>query len=221
MTEDPPQSPRFAFPVSEMLIVVAVLSTLWAFLLPAVNAARDVPQRGMPDGQPPLLPQLQPLYEYNPWLFLIDTPIVVTACVALLLGVIRCLIPRKIRKYFPWKTPPKKSLSSPEPIADSRPAIATSAMAFIATATLLFAASHVRSDRTNRSPVVTWEGPIADYVQQVAIFGWVLPAITIIFGIYTLYRFRSKLNFLAVIGTGLAYSNFFGSCIFYCAVYED
>jgi hypothetical protein len=94
-------------------------------------------------------------------------------------------------------------------------------MAFIATAILIFAASHVRADRTNRRPIVTWEGPIADYVQHAAILGWLLSAAAVGLGAYTLYRFRSKVNFLASIGMCVGFMNYFGSCLFWAAVYED
>jgi hypothetical protein len=221
MTSDSPKPPRFTVSISETLVVVAIISTLWAFLLPAVNAAREIPRPGIRDAQPPLLPQLKPLYERNPWPFVICTPIVVTGCVAALIGIVRSLVPETIRKHFPWRKPPRQPVPPVEPIADSRPALVTSCLAFCATAILVFAASHVRADRTNRSPVVTWEGPIADYVQHAAILGWLLSAAAVGLGAFTLCRYRSRLNFLAGIGMGLGWLNYFGSCLFWAAVYED
>jgi hypothetical protein len=221
MTSDCPKPARFTVSISETLVVVAIISTLWAFLLPAVNAAREIPRPGVRDAQPPLLPQLKPLYERNPWPFVVCTPIVVTAAVATLIGILRCLVPETVRRYFPWRKPQRHPLPPPEPIADSRPAVVTSVMALCATAILVFAASHVRADRTNRRPVVTWVGPIADYVQHVAVLGWALSAIAIGLGAFTLCRFRSRLNFLAAIGMGLGLLNYFGSCLFYGIVYED
>lgn len=215
MTSDTPRPPRFTVSIAEMLVVAAIVSTLWAFLLPAVNAARDLRQ------QPAILSQLKPLYEQNPWAFIIGTPIVVTACLAMLVLLLRYFLPVTIRKYFRWRAPQKPPIPLPEPIADSRPAIITLAMAFSATAILVFAASHVRADRTNRRPVVTWVGPIADYVQHAAVFGWLLSATAIGLGAYALCRFRSNLNFLAAIGMGLGFLNYFGSCLFYGIVYED
>ena len=219
MTTDPDKPPRISFAVPEMLVVVAIISALWAFLLPAVNYARERPRDGIV--QRALLPQLKPLYESTPGLFLIGTPVVVTACAAVLFGVLRCVLPKSIRKRFPWKAPPRPPVEPPEPIADSRPAVLTSLLAFAATAILLFVASHVRADRTNRRPVVTWEGPIADYVQYAAILGWILSAAAIILGSYTLYRFRSKVNVLASIGRAVGFLNYFGTVVFWAAVFED
>ena len=221
MTSDSPKPPRFTVSISETLVVVAIISALCAFLLPAVNAAREVARPGIRDAKPPLLSQLKPLYERNPWPFVICTPMVVTACLAALLGVVRYLLPETIRRYFPWRKPPRQPLTPPEPIADSRPAVVASVVALCATAILMFAASHVRTDRTNRRPVVTWVGPIADYVQHAAVLGWLLSAIAIGLGAFTLCRFRSRLNFLAAIGMGLGLLNYFGSCLFYGLVYED
>jgi hypothetical protein len=220
MTSDSPKPPWFTMPISETLVVVAITSSLWAFLLPAVNAAREIRRPGIRDAQPPLLPQLKPLYERNPWPFVVCTPIVVTACVATLIGLVRCLVPETIRRHFPWRKPPGQPAPI-EPIADSRPALVTSGLAVCATAILVFAASHVRTDRTNRRPIVTWEGPIADYVQHAAILGWLLSATAIGLGAFALYRYRSRLSFLAVIAMGLGLLNLFGSGLFWAAVYED
>jgi hypothetical protein len=97
---DRPDSPRFLVSVAEILIVVAILSGVCAFLLPAVNAARGLRHR------PPLLPQLQSLHEDNPWPFVIGTPIVVTAIVATFLGIARVLLPKTVRAHFFWKKAP-------------------------------------------------------------------------------------------------------------------
>jgi len=215
MTSEPQKPRRFPLSVAEMLVVVAILSTLWAFLLPAVNAARDAKQR------PLVLPELRRLYEPNPWPFLLGTPIVITSCIAIVLGIVRHVLPPTVRQYFPWTTPKRAPVSPPEPIDDSRPALITSALSCTATAMLVLVAWHVRVDRTNRRPIVTWEGPLAECVQYAAIGGWVLSAAAIILGAYTLCRFRSKLNPLAAVAMAIASLNFFGSCLFSAAIYED
>lgn len=221
MTTDMRRPPRFTVSVVEMLVVVAITSALCAFLLPAVDAAREASRHRAREAQPPPLPWLKPLYESNPWLFLIGTPIVVTTCVAMLFGVVRYLLPESIRKHFPWTKPSVPPMPPPEPIDDSRPAIVTAALAFSATAILVFTAFHVRADRTNRIPVVTWEGPIADYVQHAAFLGLLLSAAAIGLGAYTRHRFRSKLSFLALAGICLGWMNYFGTFLFWAAVYED
>jgi hypothetical protein len=101
MKSDRPESPRFVVSVAEILGVVAILSAFCAFLLPAVNAAREVKRL------PLILPQLQPLHEDNPWLFVIGAPIVVTAIVAAFLGLARLLLPKTVRAHFAWRKAPE------------------------------------------------------------------------------------------------------------------
>lgn len=102
MQKDSLESPRFTVSILEWLSVVAILSTLFAIVLPAIEAGRYANQL------PPMLPILHALHEDNPpWLFLIGTPITVTASVAMLFGVVRLFLPKTIRRYFVWKKPSK------------------------------------------------------------------------------------------------------------------
>lgn len=215
MSQDHPKYPRFVLPVAELLIVVAINSTLVAFLFPAVNRARDML------GTPPILPQLVPLYDGNPWPFLVFTPVVVTGSIAALIGVLRFVLPTTIRKHFPFKPYPKPPEPPAEPILDSRPAIGAAISAIVAMGILLIAAAHVRADRTNRRPIVTWEGPLAEYVTWISTIGWLVSAIAMAIGIYSLLRCRTKLNYLAIVGIGFGFFNYFGSLVFLGLVYED
>lgn len=209
-------TPRFAFPISEAIVVAAILSFQFALLVPAVNAAR---QR---QGEPPVLPFMIPLYDAQPFVFLILFPIVVASGVGALLLAVRAVLPAQFQAYLPWKAPPKADRPVPEPVDDSRPALASAVIAVCSTVILLFTASHVRVNRTNRRPVVTWEGPAADYVQELAFVGWALSLVALIGAIYSAHRYRSRWNNLAfVVASGLPGANFFGSCIFGAAVYED
>ena len=107
------------------------------------------------------------------------------------------------------------------PKADSRPAVATIVLAFLSTAMGWFAASHFRADRTNRRPVITWEGPIAEYAQSMAVLGWCLSAGAVAAGAFALSRYRSRFNWLAKAGMVLAGIHCFGSCFFYAVMTED
>ncbi len=70
-TSEAPKLPRIKVSISEMLAVTAIVSTSWVILLLAANVARDIPRPGIHDRLPPLLPQLKPLYDCNPWLVVI------------------------------------------------------------------------------------------------------------------------------------------------------
>ena len=104
MKSDRPESPRFIVSVFEMLMVVAILSGFCAFLLPGVEEARRLQQL------PPVLPQLQPLHEDHPWLFLVGSPIVVTALVGVFLAIARVFLPKAVRAHFAWKKAPQDAV---------------------------------------------------------------------------------------------------------------
>ncbi len=95
--EDTCNRPRITFAVSEILVVIAVLSTLFAFLLPGVNAAKIAHQ------QPVILPYLEPLYEHNAWAFLFLFPVATTGLSVVLVIGIRRILPARFRRYFLWK----------------------------------------------------------------------------------------------------------------------
>jgi hypothetical protein len=222
MSEDESPPPRFCFPVSQMLIVTAILSFQVALILPAVNFARAR------NGEAPDLPWLHWLLISVPELFgwdsrisLIAAPCGVTLILAFAILVLRESLPRRIRKYFPFRKAKGREKPPLEAILDSRPAIITVILASIASSTLVVAASHVHADRTNRRPVVTWEGPLADLVPWLASIGWMFSVIGIIFGGYSLHRFNSKHNYLAVVGMALSLINFLATLIFLGAIYED
>lgn len=192
-----------------------IISTLFAFLLGGINQSRSK------QNLPPVLPLLEPFCERHPWLFLFGTPVVVTGTLALLIVGLRCVLPAKIRARFVWRRSPEPPPPPREPIEDSRRAITTPLLASIATALLIFLAMHVHADRTRRRPVVTWHGPLADYVLETAIAGWSLSAIAVVLGLYSIHCFRSKWQFLAQLGVILGILNLFGSCLFWGVVYED
>jgi hypothetical protein len=214
MAQGPSPSPRYAISVAEILTIAAIVSTECAIFLPAINAARER-QR-----EPPVLPELKALYEDMGLFFIVAVPLVTTTCLAALFALLRRVLPRTVRNRFCWRRPKRPCTPIPL-IADSRPAVFTLFMAVGATALLIFVALHVRADRTHRRPVVTWEGPIADYVLHTAVLAWSLSAASIFFGAYALNRYQTKWSSLALLGVVLGFLNYLGSCLFSAAVYED
>jgi len=74
------------------------------FLFLGVNGAREREQL------PLYLPQLKPLYEDHPWLFLAGSPIVVTAFVGAFLAIARVFLPKAVRAHFVWKKAPRDAV---------------------------------------------------------------------------------------------------------------
>lgn len=217
MTEEPRRMPWPLISVAECLILTLIVTSLFVILIPVVDSARDKKQL------PPILPWLKLFYDFNPRLFMIGTPLVTTGIAAAVVARLRCVLPVQIRRHFCWwiRRPEARRSQQMVPIADSRPAIAASTLAFSAAAILLFAATHVCSDRTSRRPIVTWVGPIADYLPQAVYLSWLLSVMAIVLGVWTQSHVRSKWNFLAFIGLLLGSLNVCGTFLFWGLIHED
>lgn len=81
----------------------------------------------------------------------------------------------------------------PNPAFARYTAIATACLAGLGTALLLIAASHVHVDRsTGRRPVITWQGPLAAYADELAWCGWLASAAAMGLCVYANNVYRSK-----------------------------
>lgn len=102
----------------------------------------------------------------------------------------------------------------------SRPGIMGVVVAVVASAALIFAATHVRVERSHRRTAVTFVGPAASWVTQLSLAGWGLSLLApglaaralreegrgaIAFGVLTLY-----LSFVNILGS-----------LFFIGVLED
>ena len=96
---DPPHRPSFQLPVSEMIFNVAFLAALWSFLLPAINRIQKR------KGEPLVLPWLSPLYEDQPWYFILGFTVLAVCLFSGCVLVIRRWLPPRVRAYFPWRKP--------------------------------------------------------------------------------------------------------------------
>lgn len=106
-------------------------------------------------------------------------------------------------------------------IDDSRPAIGAAILAVVASMLLILGLLHVRSDRTHRRPVITWEGPLADYVGLVFGTGWTLSGLAILIGIWAVSRYRSGSSILDVSGLLIGSANLVFSFVLCAGLYED
>lgn len=238
MAENEPSPKRWLIvPLWDMLAVCAVLSFLYAFLLPAVNMARES------HGEPLVHTFFVPFYSGDPWPFILIFPLVTTTILAGVMLALRAVLPQSMRERFPWTAPPKPKVEpkptpsvqpelSPESFCDPRSAVISAITAVSATAILIFAASHVRADRTHRRPVITMEGPLADYVLYLAMLGWILSLLATViaghklakmplFGGTPYERYVSRWNGAAAIAVVLGILNIVASCMFWMAATED
>lgn len=210
-----PPRPAFVFAIVEFIVVFAILSFQFAFLLPAVNYARER------QGQAIVFASLAPWYEAHPWLFVAAFTVTSTLTLTLLMVGIRAILPNSAKAYMPWRPMPRKKPLALPKRKSAIPAIWSAVMAVTGTALLIFATLHVQVDRSNRRPIVTWEGPFADEVAYVALVAWLLSLAAALIAIHVLQRYESRSNVLAGLAIFFSSANFLGSLIFWAVVYED
>ncbi|WP_165245029.1 hypothetical protein [Paludisphaera soli] len=97
MNNPDPPAPRICVSVSELLIATTFLTVFLAFLLVALEGAREH------QSAPPLIPILNSLHKNHPWIFIFGSPISATATVASIAVVARLLLPDAVRAHFCWK----------------------------------------------------------------------------------------------------------------------
>lgn len=207
LNESEPKS-KARIALVEMMVAIGIISTMAALILPAVW-----------QGQVRLKLLQQGTWEYwlwenskYAWVF----PFLSAGVFGPICYLLSRLLPSSVTQYFQWQPLPKPPL-----VETPAPAIASSTLASIGTVVLLVAASHVRVDRRTRRPVVTWEGPLADYILWVDYLGWGLSLGAIACGVLALNGCRSRLNWLGMVGMIVGTLNFLGSCLFGAFVYED
>jgi hypothetical protein len=213
MTGQPkPRFPWLVTPIPQVIFVFVIWTVGFAVFLPTVNAARArIP------GQPLVLAWLKPWYSsVRLWLF--GFPVVATLTLTSLLLGLRALLPVTAKAYLPWNVPQREL---PPKYESSRLAIAAWILVGTATVLLVVAALHIRSDRSHRRPVITWEGPLGPLAFYLACAGWLLSAVAAGVACYSAIRCESRYNRSVVWIPGLAVLNLFASCLFWAAVNED
>lgn len=216
-SEEPP--PRFTIALSEYVIVAGITAGLWAVLYPSVNAARDS------RNQPPILPWLQEsISALSPVTVLVVFPVLACMGTWLSFYAFRCCLPLPWRRHFPWFKP-RPAVPVPQvpmvPVNDSRPALGAAVCSIAGSLLLIIGVLHVRSDRTHRRPVITWEGPLAEYVGVMFGTGWTLSILAIVIGFWACDRFRSRSRLLDVAGLMIGIANLVFSVLLCAGLYED
>ena len=122
-----------------------------------------------------------------------------------------------------YAPPPNGSSIAPATASDKRQRVLGKVallLAISASVWLLTGAAHVRSDRTNRRPVVTSVGPLAGHVTMITYSGLGLSLISIIIASADM---RDDKRFLApaTFAAGIAAANFYLTFVIYCGIYED
>lgn len=205
----------FVFEINIFASFYAVWAFLFAFFGLKVNDSNQL------KGLPPVFGFLQVLGDsftslgYNLIFFCLASTGVVTG---LLFGL-RAVLPEHLKRYLCWRLPDGFEFEKKKESA--WPAILTVLVSFASVTVLFFALTHIRADRTHRRPVISWEGPAADYIDWVFVIGWTFAYLTIYIGAFADSYFTSRWNWLIKVGAGLIGLIIVAAFVITCAVLED
>lgn len=217
--------PLFRIQISEVLIVIGIISALCALLLPAVHQAKDSSGR-----YPVTIPSELHFSEYlhsfcltAPGTFWLALPPSVVLIFSALILSIRRLLPARCRKYFVWRIPKDSLVVQPKGHLrrTSVPAWLVVAASICSSLVLCVVASHFRVQRTQRRPVVIWEGAFAETIVYFAWGAWCVSTLAFIAGIVVHQKFRSRPAGLGIIGSFIGFQNLYLSLVLYCGATED
>ena len=225
MNDSPERPPLFRIQISEVLIVIGIISGLCALLVPAVHQAKESSGR-----YPRTLPSELHFSDYfhsfcltAPGAFWLALPPFVVLVFSALILSIRRLLPAKCRRYFVWRIP--KAPLVVQPTTDLRrtsiPAWLVVSASICSSLVLCVVASHFRVQRTQRRPVVIWEGAFAETIVYFAWGAWCVSTLAFIAGIVVHQTFRSRPAGLGIIGSLIGFQNLFLSFVLYCGATED
>jgi hypothetical protein len=117
--------PWWVISIFEFHVIFTILGLLFAFLYPAVNAARET------HGQPLLFPRLDAWFghfqrQHSFLMFLLVFAVGMPSLVSLSLLAIRRMLPPKIADYLPW-----------QPVSRERPVTSDTRVAIVVTTVVL------------------------------------------------------------------------------------
>lgn len=216
VTEDAKRNETgFVFEINLLASFYAVWAFCFAFFGLIINDSNQL------KGLPPVFGFLQVFGDsftslgYNLIFFCLASTGVVTG---LLFGL-RAVLPEHLKRYFCWKLPDGFEFEKKKESA--WPAVLTALVSFASAGVLFFALTHLRADRSHRRPVISWEGPAADYIDWVFVLGWTFAYLTIYSAAFTDTYFTSRWNWFVKMASVLIGMILAAAFIISGAVLED
>lgn len=214
--EAAPTKRYFELSIVEMGVVTAIITSMIALLLPAVFTAHQAHH------PPPRAHWFELWLASQPVLPLLLFPVVCTLTVVGGLLALRAVLPASYKKHLPWKSvqPQVKVEDLPKYHWDS-PANVVTLLSPLALVLIVFGGSHLRADRRQRRPIITWEGPLGPFAEVVLWTGiWAAIVVILITG-FSLIRCETRCNQRAFGAAMLAFIALFCTMIVMLAAYED
>lgn len=220
---------NFQIAIFEVFLLFAIPSGMMALLLPVINTVKDS------RGGAQTFDWCPPFAADNGWP--IYAKLAFVPLFAIGMGSIPVLVLCGLRKLFPDRLHDRIIWTRPSnlPVADiiesppEKPKL-TSALSLVAasgfaTILLLFVATCIRVDRTNRRPVVSWVMITEDWATALSVAAWIITVGAMLLSFVEIEhsqkhqrRFQKT---LAVVAVCLGALNLLGSCCFYGLVTED
>ncbi|KAA0131782.1 hypothetical protein FYZ48_27000 [Gimesia chilikensis] len=169
-------------------------------------------------GNAPSFPFLSPIGAEG-ILELLFFPVATLADLFILLWLLRFCLPQSLKHKLVWEA--STAYQQDDVIKNDKLAVCSPFLALLGTVVLSYAKSHIRVDGSRRQPVVTWEGPAAEYFERLLALGWTLSYLAGILGLVSFACFSTRKNWMAIVGAVVGYGNIFGSFVIACAIYED
>lgn len=199
-----------------MGVGAAINTSLLALLLPAVWEARQLQE-------PPS--RLHPFEEWlasQPALLLILFPVVCTLGVVGGLFALRAILPASYKKHLAWKpVQPRVKFEDLPKLHWDFPANVASLLSPLAIVIIVLGGSHLRADRRQRRPVITWEGPLGPFAEAVLWTGIWAAVVAVLIALFSFVRCETRYNQRAFWAVMFAVFGLFCTMFVMLAAFED
>jgi uncharacterized protein with PQ loop repeat len=207
-------------PKGEIALIVVWLSLLVTFLWPAVEQSRD---RG-PNPQPASLVAKWLLDEYGVMGFGAAV-FALFAGIAVVLWIMYSWLPKSFRnrvsKFDASFDSFLERFEKVESVRSDFPALIAMCLWLMGALILVFSACNLHVDRTNRRPIVTWVGPLAEHMTPIFLLGLVLSASSFVCAVIAKERYRGRFENAIWFVALLAVMNLAMSLIGWAIAFED
>ena len=215
MTSSPP---RLCLILSEVLLLIALFAAMAAGLVRIREESHST--------LPPPYTWIGEFPEMLGWRWEAGVTTGVTLLVGISLHWIRTFIPEGLRSRVYWFRSVgdlfrPESLDANSPPLYSWSALRTVCLLMASNGILLTVAAHATIDRSSRQPVVTWNGPLVNFLIPLTLFSECLAIAGAVNAWRAIDRSPYFFDFWEWVGVALVIANFIGTLGFFGEAYND
>lgn len=206
----------FELSIIETGVGTAIITSLIAFVLPAVHSARLARETWSKSNW------FEEWLASQPAPFFLLLPI---ACTLIVLGgllLLRRLLPISYKKHVVWKpTQPRVTLEDLPKLEWDWPANVSSLLVPAGSAMIVAGFTHLRADRRQRRPIITWEGPLGPFSEIILWAGFWAITVSLLIAMFSFVRCETRHNQRAALFSLLGFGVLFFTVMIWCGVTED